>query len=312
MIIALALFGYVFAMAAIGPAMLQRSSWPTRAPWLGLFAWLSAMGSTLTAVVVGGLSAITRLHVARSDAGGPLRVCIEEFRSAFASPGDAVITIIAALVVSTVAVRAVWGIATAVRLTRRQHRRQLQLLGLLARHDRDLGALVVDHPSATVYCLPGRIGRVVITSAALTALEPSQLAAVLAHERAHLRGRHHLLVAISSGLVRAFPGVPLFGLGDEQIRDLVEMAADDRACRRHSPSTLARALLALVDQSPPAAALAARGKGAEDRLRRLSVDRGRMSPVSYGAAGGLVTVIAGAPIVIATVIALIVVTVDLC
>jgi hypothetical protein len=96
------------------------------------------------------------------------------------------------------------------------------------------------------------------------------------------------------------------------VRELVEMAADDRASHQHGRSTLARALVALVDQAPSAAALAARGEGTERRLERLSVHRSDMTPAAYGAAGGLVAGIVGAPVVVAVVTALIVITVDYC
>ncbi|TDC35002.1 M56 family metallopeptidase [Kribbella albertanoniae] len=312
MTIALALFGYAVAMSTVGAAALERASWPGRAPQLGVLAWLSAMGSVVAAVMLGGFAAATRLHVARTDPDGALRVCLDEWGTAFATPGDVVITTLAVLAFALVAGRVVGGVVTAARGARRQQRRQLQLLGLLAHRDHHLGVLVVDHPTATVYCLPGRRGCVVVSSAALSTLEAGQLAAVLAHEHAHLRGRHHLLVAISKGLVNAFSAVPLFVRGDEQVRDLVEMAADDHACRQYGPSTLARALLALVDQVPPAAALAARGGRTERRLQRLSVNRSRMTPVSYGAAGGVVFAIVGAPLAIAVATALIVVSVNYC
>ena len=50
---------------------------------------------------------------------------------------------------------------------------------------------------------------VVLTSAAVEALDDTQLAAVLAHERAHQRGRHHLLVSLAGSLAAAFPRVPM-------------------------------------------------------------------------------------------------------
>jgi Zn-dependent protease with chaperone function len=48
-----------------------------------------------------------------------------------------------------------------------------------------------------LYCVPGRLPTIVVTTGALAVLEPEQLAAVLAHERAHLAGRHHLLLAVT-------------------------------------------------------------------------------------------------------------------
>jgi Zn-dependent protease with chaperone function len=67
---------------------------------------------------------------------------------------------------------------------------------------------VIDHEAPAVYCLPGRHGRVVVATAALRALDDERLAAVLAHERAHLRQRHHLLRATAEALAVALPFVP--------------------------------------------------------------------------------------------------------
>lgn len=87
-------------------------------------------------------------------------------------------------------------------------------------------AAVIDHAVPAAYCLPGRGRRIVLTSAALTALSDDELNAVLAHERAHLSGRHHLVVAFADGLSRAFPNVPLFRRAQEQVGRLVEMLAE--------------------------------------------------------------------------------------
>ncbi|MFI1452304.1 M48 family metalloprotease [Streptomyces roseus] len=49
------------------------------------------------------------------------------------------------------------------------------------------------------FALPGyrrRLGRVVITSGMVRALKPGEYEVLLAHERAHLSGRHHLLAAV--------------------------------------------------------------------------------------------------------------------
>jgi Zn-dependent protease with chaperone function len=54
-------------------------------------------------------------------------------------------------------------------------------------------------------------------------LGAGQLAAVLAHERAHQRGRHHLLVSLAGSLAASFPRVPAFRHGHEQVARLVEL-----------------------------------------------------------------------------------------
>src|SRR5205807_2056578 len=87
-------------------------------------------------------------------------------------------------------------------------RRQRALLTLLAHGDPKVpGALVVDYPSAAAYCLPGlrSRSRIVVSVGALELLGRGELAAVLAHERAHLRERHDLVLLPFTALRRAFP-----------------------------------------------------------------------------------------------------------
>jgi Zn-dependent protease with chaperone function len=81
---------------------------------------------------------------------------------------------------------------------------------LVGRHDSQLGALVLDHDRVAAYCLHGVRGRVVVTSGAVAHLRGEELEAVLAHESAHLRARHDLVLAAATAMQRAFPFVPLF------------------------------------------------------------------------------------------------------
>lgn len=90
-------------------------------------------------------------------------------------------------------------------------------------------ALVVPDGRSAVYCLPGRGGIIVCTSRALVALASAQLQAVLAHERAHVRGRHDQVLVAAGGLRAAFPFVPALRVAGEQLVTLVEMRADDAA-----------------------------------------------------------------------------------
>jgi Zn-dependent protease with chaperone function len=63
---------------------------------------------------------------------------------------------------------------------------------------------------------------------------------VLAHERAHLVGRHHLLIAPTRGLATVLPRIDLFALGAIEMGRLVEMRADNAAARAHGRDTVLR------------------------------------------------------------------------
>ncbi|WP_370369937.1 hypothetical protein [Catenulispora sp. GP43] len=62
---------------------------------------------------------------------------------------------------------------------------------------------------------------------------------MIAHERAHVHGRHHLAIAFADAMEAAFPRIALFSVGRTQTARLVELAADDAACASTDKFTLA-------------------------------------------------------------------------
>jgi hypothetical protein len=89
----------------------------------------------------------------------------------------------------------------------------------------------VDHPVAAAYCLPGLKSTIVVSAGTLDLLHPAELAAVLAHERAHLRARHDLVLIPFTSLRRAFPRSRVIAQAQRTVALLVEMMADDHALR---------------------------------------------------------------------------------
>lgn len=182
------------------------------------------------------------------------------------------------------------GVVTAVGLrtgrARRRHRAVLDVVGV---PDRRWGALVLEHARPAVYCLPGRRPRVVLSRGALRLLDERQLAAAVAHEHGHIRGRHHLLRLPADAFALLFGPLPLARLGRSEVALLLEMAADDAALEQVSRSELATALCVLAtSDSTPAPAPTAEGGGALGvastgvlaRVRRLGrPGTGRRRPV---------------------------------
>ncbi|MBR7834727.1 M56 family metallopeptidase [Actinospica durhamensis] len=155
-----------------------------------------------------------------------------------------------------------------MRLRGRAHTAMLRLCG---RVDRATGVTVIDHDRPACYCLPGRRGPIVLTTRAIALLTPDQFDAVVAHERAHQRGRHHLLIMLSWALRRSLPGVRLIDYTDREVRRLVELLADDAAARGHGRRTVAAALSVLGDGHVPGGALGVvAAPGALDRIARLA------------------------------------------
>ncbi|WP_199429666.1 M56 family metallopeptidase [Qaidamihabitans albus] len=154
--------------------------------------------------------------------------------------------------------------------TARARARHRLLLQLVASPGGD--ALVVDHPVAVAYCLPGRNPRIVVSAGARRLLTDAELGAVLAHERAHARERHHLVVAPFQALRRLVPGSTVLTRVCAAIELLVEMCADDRAAHQHGREPLASALERFHANGfggTPAGALAVADTPVLARIRRL-------------------------------------------
>ncbi|KRE42633.1 M56 family metallopeptidase [Knoellia sp. Soil729] len=168
-------------------------------------------------------------------------------------------------------------IGTRLRAARTRHRELVDVLAtpepVTQGERRADGIRVLDHATPTAYCLPGRRSRVVLTQGALAALPSDQLDAVLAHERAHLRGRHDLLIEYFTVLHHSVPGPVRSPEALREVRLLVEALADRAAVRASSPLATARALMALAQGQAPLATLGAGGDGTTAaRMRLLAAD----------------------------------------
>lgn len=289
MIAVVALLGYAAGLLTLGARALARASWPERSPRLGIAAWFALAGTGVVSVVLGGLALTVPTARVSGELAGLLHDCDIALRAQYAHPGGAVAAAAGAAGALAVIIRTSWCAARALTraaLGRRRHRTGLALAG---RPDPRLGVTVVDHAEPAAWCLPGAGGQVVLTRGAINTLDRSQLAAVLAHERAHQRGRHHLLVSLAGSLAAAFPWVPGFGLACRQIARLAEVLADDAATRTAPRLTVAAALLALSAPAP-ATALGAGGSATAARIRRLIAAPPPLSRA--GTAGAMMTVAA--------------------
>jgi Zn-dependent protease with chaperone function len=186
---------------------------------------------------------------------------------------------VAAILATLTALVLVWRCGRRVRQGQRRTRAHAEAARITGRRLPE-GVVVLDASRSAAYCVPGRPrpGTIVVTSGALAVLGPAQLTAVLAHERAHLAGRHHVLVALTRGLAAIFPWVPVFSRGSAAVARLTEMSADDAAARRAGRRPLIEALLALGTEAPavpsvasgvPVTGLAAAGYAVAARLQRL-------------------------------------------
>nr|WP_237694929.1 M56 family metallopeptidase [Streptomyces sp. SID5468] len=249
--------------------MLARGDWTERAPKLGIIAWQSLAATIVVSVALAGFALVVPTMRVSADLADLLKACIMALRSQYATPGGAAAAAVGATAGLAVLARAVWCVAASLTTAVRSRGRHRDTLALVGTPSPRLGAVVVDHDEPAVYCLPGWRRRIVVTTGALRLLDDDQLAATLAHERAHLDQRHDLVLAWSGGLARAFPRIRLFTQAHTETMRLVELLADDVAARTSERLTLAEALLNLAGARTPAAALGAGGTTAALRVRRL-------------------------------------------
>jgi len=247
------------------PAMLARASWPIRAPRAAIVLWQSIALAAVLSAFSAGIAIASRLFVLGPD-GRPTATITSEIE-ALGWPLWAAYVIVFAitLVIGARLTYAVLQVAIATRRRRAHHRMVVDLVG--KSQGNHLRILNVAQPLA--YCLPGVRSRVVVSEGALNALGDNEMAAILTHERAHLRARHDLVLEMFTAVHAAFPRFVRSGNALDAVRLLIEMLADDAAVRAAGPTPLARALVACASGRTPSGALAAGGPTTVLRLRRL-------------------------------------------
>jgi Zn-dependent protease with chaperone function len=273
----LVVIGSALALGAGTPLVLRRlrglERWPILTAWL----WIATSMGALTAVALTGLLLLVPTDRLGSDVAELLRTCVMALRTALSTPHASSAGTVAGVVAwAAVAGGLVVGGLVAGLRARRAAGRHRELLALAGQPAAGLpGVTVLEHRRPFAYCLPGRQGPVVLSSAALGRLPAEQLAAVLAHERAHQAGRHHRLVLLAQALRVGFPWLPAARLAGGAVARLVELAADDTAARAQGRRQVAAALGALGDAPVPTAALGAAVVSASERVHRLLMSRQR-------------------------------------
>ncbi|WP_431677656.1 M56 family metallopeptidase [Kitasatospora sp. KL5] len=243
-------------LATVAPGRLARARWPEREPVLALLAWQSLVVAVLLCCLLSLLLACAAALPALREAvfaGAPSGM--EEAYGLAGAEGWGRLT---------AALLALGALQTAVALTR-EVRAARALRGAQQAHlddrapelpaeltagnrsgaERRTGErlVVLENVRPEAWSLPGPEARLVVTTGALQQLTDRELAAVLSHERSHVRARHHWLAQCAEALATGFPGVGVFSAFRDQVGELVELAADDRAARRHGRLTTALALV---------------------------------------------------------------------
>ena len=252
----------LFALLLAGPVptLLARAQWPLRAPRAAMVLWQSVALAAALSAFSAGLAVASMLFVPGSEgrlakAGWPMWIFGALVLAATALIGARLATAVLRVTIDT-------------RRRRARHRTMVDLLGDHRHGMSDLRVLGVAEPLA--YCLPGIRHRVVVSAGAIDSLSKTELAAILRHERAHLRARHHLVLEAFIAVHTAFPRFVRSSSALGAVALLVELLADDAAVRAVGPRPLARALVTCASARTPAGALAVGGPSTVIRVRRLA------------------------------------------
>ena len=243
-------------LSLVVPGVLAGARWPDRAPAAAILLWQAI---TLAAV----LSAL----------GVVLAAPEELTRAAGSGRPVAAAALIGALAVAAVIVCrlliSLYGVTRRSRARRDRHRLLVDLLDRAEHREAlDVGHLrVLEGSLPLAYCVPGRAARVVLSDGVLKVLDPAQVGAVVAHEQAHLRQRHEVVMESFTAFYRAVPGPLRSRRPLDAVHQLLEMVADDAASRRSGPAPLVAALERLTDAIPLAEDVRPDG---DERRRRMA------------------------------------------
>lgn len=268
------LLGYAMALSWLAPVLFTGPISVNVHPRLSVAGWLVVVATASFAwvaalvILIAGAANSLITHTAPT-------FCVEALgiAGAVTLPPTVATVLVVALLAVTAAVatnttRRVIVTLYRTRRANREHAEAVRIIGRPTGHDGVI-AITADQPAA--YCVSGgRHRAIVVTTAALELLRPPALAAVLAHERAHLRGRHHHVIATLNTLAAALPRLPLMREAARSVPALLEMCADDAATRRHGREPLLASLVALSTRHRlPEGVLAAAGTAVADRVTRL-------------------------------------------
>lgn len=223
------------ALALLAPLLLAGGRWQVFRPRLALTLWFSAFWLGLALAGAAFVGSLIVAVVSATEASPSLITSLLAW--------GAVLLVAAGIGLATGASEPLVS----------SYRRSLHTLTPIATSREDRGAFTLvrfDSATPAAVAVPGRQPEVLVSSALESALSTAQLRAVLAHEYAHLRGRHGLLVRLAELNAACLPG---FLPAGRDLRKatvmLVELVADDVAARQAGAAQLAVALERLAEVS---------------------------------------------------------------
>jgi uncharacterized membrane protein/Zn-dependent protease with chaperone function len=297
-LVGLLLHSAVVLVAA--PRLLPALTASGHVPRVGIAAWLTAIGTVLACWLAAAVLIVVEVMRRWTHPRAVAVSCLAFMRHTIGGDSGIVPQTVSGVIVAAMTLatgitgvrlaRAVWG----MRARAHDHAQAVRLVGW---RTGQADVVMVENAKPAAYCVAGRPPAIVVTSTARAALDDRQLAAVLAHERAHLNGHHARIVTVLHGLAAVFPGLTLMTEGAQEVSRLLEMRADDVALRGHSRQALLSGLITLC-ASTSNEALAAAGLAVLARAERLASPPRSSVKVKTGAAlGAVIAIMAAAPVI---------------
>jgi len=209
----------VSALAALGAWPLAERLPPRTATWLLTVSAVVLAGTSCAALGLLAIAAAMRIPVVDSMAGMSLRAVIDR------DPASLPVGVIAAALLGVAALAAVRAACLRTVALVAAHREARRLAGD-GQPAGDEQVLTIVDDSVDAYAVPGRPGRIVITSGMIDALTEPEREVLLAHERTHVSACHYVFTA----LVRLSAAAnPLLRPLAAAVNYSVERWADERA-----------------------------------------------------------------------------------
>lgn len=236
MILSVGLLLAAAVLAIAAPRYLHLTVAPHRSPRLALAAWSGSLVALLAT-----LAAVPTALLVRPGRGvlDSAHACMENLRATGSLPWLPALEVVLGIGSLLLLARLVTVAAIRTWRHRRDTADHLRMLHLIA-EDRRPGpgaeVLVLPTDDPLCYSLGGPAPTIVVGRTR------ADDAAALAHEYAHLAGRHHRLVLLARICAHALPWLPLCRQAPDAMAGLVEFAADRRAARVHGDHRVQEAL----------------------------------------------------------------------
>ena len=225
------------SVVLLGPfsKWLSQAAWVSQAPRAAVLCWQCIGLGAISAGIGAGLSvAVARYRV--GFAGG-VRELVGSLFSGHPLQGLGLYDALALTLAADLGIVLVVIFSALMTRTVRSRARHRRLLDLVAHQSAAYpGTDLISDSRTVAYCVPGVRPRIVLSEGTLRLLGPTEIAAVIEHERGHVHERHGLVMLPMLGLKNLFRWIPYARLAPREIATLLEMSADDYSARRYRPA----------------------------------------------------------------------------